>query len=67
VTMFADAGTLEPGPCTGYDAEWCPVHGSCTCPDGCALEHEIAGCPLHDLASGHAGGWLTWSTGQADR
>jgi hypothetical protein len=41
--------------CTGMTAQWCPIHGTCRCPD---REHAMddPGCPLHGPGSGHAEG-----------
>lgn len=44
-------------PCTDVAAQWCPVHGTCTCePLGSEREPdmETPGCPLHDPLSVHA-------------
>lgn len=51
--------------CTGIMAQWCPIHGDCTCPpdpDGYRNpfaefngENQTAfDCPLHGETSGHA-------------
>lgn len=39
--------------CTGFAAQWCPVHGTCRCPDReQAMDDEA--CPLHAPTSRHA-------------
>jgi len=47
--------------CTGISANWCPVHGECTCPhyddnpdNGRTLNDES--CPLHSSTSSHGEG-----------
>lgn len=49
--------------CTGVAAQWCPVHGSCTCPErypdatgALSGERDMndPGCPLHAPTSTHA-------------
>jgi hypothetical protein len=41
--------------CTGLTAQWCPVHGSCRCPDR-EQAMDDSDCPLHRLGSRHAEG-----------
>jgi len=52
--------------CTGVAAQWCPVHGDCTCPwvnghdlsDGfdpdAVRDMNDNACPLHSIDSSHA-------------
>jgi hypothetical protein len=48
--------------CTGLSAQWCPVHGTCTCPDQWPIPGttQMSGpmvgqsCPLHSPTSLHA-------------
>ncbi len=42
----------HPAACTGLTAEWCPIHGTCTCD----RESDLDGltCPLHSPNSNHA-------------
>ena len=59
---YANGEDVSPLSCTGLTARWCPVHGTCTCPEGsfdgnsqyllAEVEADEA-CPLHDLASSH--------------
>lgn len=46
---FADLPAVEPGPCTALAARWCPVHGSCSCPE----DDNAEACPLHGLTTDH--------------
>ncbi len=39
--------------CTGITARWCPLCGTCSCPDF-STDLNTPGCPLHDAASQHA-------------
>ena len=43
----------EPVRCTGIAAAWCPIHGSCRCPDREEDMNDPA-CPLHASTSTHA-------------
>jgi hypothetical protein len=46
---------LPPEECTGIAATWCPVHGTCTCPEGTdGRLFDDPGCDLHGQASTHA-------------
>lgn len=43
--------------CTGIAASWCPICGTCICPDPVDDDHtrdEHPACPLHGLISQHA-------------
>lgn len=45
--------------CTGVAAQWCPIHGECTCEENAAGERIMGGdeakdCPLHGPSSTHA-------------
>ena len=40
--------------CTGMSAAWCPVHGTCICPDRENGMLNDDGCPLHNRDSDHA-------------
>ena len=37
--------------CTGISANWCPIHGDCTCID--PVDKNDDDCPLHSAASTH--------------
>jgi hypothetical protein len=45
--------------CTGISANWCPIHGDCTCPVSSDPDCNILAdknddnCPLHSAASTH--------------
>lgn len=57
--LRAEANRIEAANCTGIAAQWCPTHGTCTCPDrgddwGRALDDP--NCPLHRDESSHAEG-----------
>lgn len=56
------ADAIESRECTGVAARWCPVHGTCACPDR-VLDGDWHGvglndpaCPLHASTSSHAEG-----------
>lgn len=46
-------GTNAAGECTGLSAQWCPIHGTCRCPDRTEAMDD-PGCPLHSESSTHA-------------
>jgi hypothetical protein len=62
--LRALADWIESEDCTGIAAQWCPVHGDCTCPPERVFEHgewvdrvldkNHPQCPLHGAASSHA-------------
>lgn len=37
--------------CTGISANWCPIHGDCTCAD--PEDKNDDDCPLHSASSRH--------------
>lgn len=51
--LFAEMVGVRPGPCTGRDARWCPVHGACTCKPGLDLVDPL--CLLHGTLGTHRG------------
>lgn len=55
--LRAEANRLEAVNCTGIAAQWCPTHGTCTCPDrGDDMGRTLndPNCPLHQDDSSHA-------------
>lgn len=57
---YAKGEDVSPLGCTGVSARWCPVHGSCVCPqDGDLDRGDWAGdldrpdCPLHAPGGEH--------------
>lgn len=46
--------------CTGLTADWCPIHGYCTCrrnaDDPFAMSLDDPRCPLHQVSSTHGEG-----------
>lgn len=55
--LRAEADRLEATTCTGIAAQWCPVHGTCCCPDredGMGRTLDDRKCPLHRWTSTHA-------------
>lgn len=49
------APTPAAAACTGVTAQWCPVHGECTCPEHLPGERNLDDerCPLHAPTSDH--------------
>jgi hypothetical protein len=60
--LRAQADRLEATHCTGIAAQWCPTHGTCTCPerdDDMGRTLNDPRCPLHRFDSSHAEGVTT--------
>ncbi len=51
--LRAEADRLESTTCTGLSAQWCPIHGTCRCPDREDAMNSPE-CPLHSTTSSHA-------------
>jgi hypothetical protein len=47
------ADVIESQHCTGLSAEWCPIHGTCRCPERTEAM-DSWDCPLHAPGSSHA-------------
>lgn len=52
------ADQIESEQCTGVAAQWCPLHGTCSCPrddEGAPVDGlDSPSCPLHASTSSHA-------------
>lgn len=51
----AQADRIESEGCTGVSAQWCPIHGTCSCVDREDAMDDNE-CPLHRRSSSHAAG-----------
>lgn len=58
------ADVIESQECTGVAAQWCPVHGTCACPD--PEDRNDERCALHASTSSHAAATLAEIFGTAN-